>query len=234
MNRTGVAAPYLSGSSGSIASSFNGGRTPDLVGQLAVKQGWGEAGLNAAIHSASYYNVSPLTDTGSKTKTGYGLGAYAKINLPSLAAGDYIGFQANYDQNAMAFSGLTRSSQRFGVNSAAADYAFDNYGNHNQKAWNVIADLSHNWSPTVSTTIGGSYGQNRFSNVDSMITTSWAPNFDAYAFGQVTKWTPVKGIEFGLDTTYIRYSDKLTAGFSPAAATKSDDFQVDFRIIRSF
>ena len=62
---------------------------------------------------------------------------------------------------------------------------------------------------------------------------SAAPNYSAYAIGQVTKWTPVKGLEFGVDTTYIRYSDKASTGFT-ATENKSSDFQVDFRVIRSF
>ena len=210
-NRTGTTA------------TFNGGRSPDFVGQLAVKQGWGEAGLNAAYHNASV-DVSST----AKNTTGYGLGAYTKINLPTLAAGDFIGFQVNYDQNAIAFSGMTRSSQRFGIGANNYDYV----DGHNQTAWNVIADLSHNWSPTVSTTVGGSYGEVRYANASTLGSTAW--NYNAYAIGQVTKWTPVKGLEFGIDTTYIRYSDKLDAAQSVSGDKKSDDFQVDFRIIRTF
>jgi Porin subfamily len=207
-------------------ATFNGGRSPDFVGQLAVKQGWGEAGLNAAYHNASV-DVSST----AKNTTGYGLGAYTKINLPTLAAGDFIGFQVNYDQNAIAFSGMARSSQRFGIGAKNYDYV----DGHDQTAWNVIANLSHNWSPTVSTTVGGSYGEVRYAN-NSTLAAGTAWNYNAYAIGQVTKWTPVKGLEFGVDTTYIRYSDKLNATQAAANTleTKSSDLRVDFRISRSF
>ena len=207
-----------------------------------MKQGWGEAGIDGALHNASVAlssvsgttSSSTTTYLSSSTKTGYGIGGYVKINLPTLAAGDFIGLQADYDQNAFKYSGLARSSQRFGAGATQADIAVDSTGAfHNQKGWNVIAELVHNWSPTVSTDIAGSYGENRFSNANSLSGFSAAPNYNAYGIGQVTKWTPVKGLEFGVDTTYIRYSDKATTGFT-TTDNKSSDFQVDFRVIRSF
>ena len=230
-NKTGF------GNRASVDEGYSHGNTaPDVVGQLAVKQGWGEAGVDAAYHNADVvHSYDPVV---SKSVDGYGLGAYAKINLPSLAAGDYIGLQANYDKNAIAFSGLTRSSQRFG------GFTADNYSNnfdtveqygtfHDQTGWNVIANFQHNWSPTVSTTIGGSYGENRYA--DNGADQVWGMNYNAYAIGQVTKWTPVKGLEFGIDTTYIRYEDKPSAYQNgETGSLKSSDFQVDFRVIRSF
>ena len=212
-----------------------GNRMPDVVGQLAVKQGWGEAGIDAAYHNAEAWG-----DTSSSTKiNGYGLGAYAKINLPTLAAGDFIGFQVNYDKNAIAFSGLTRSSQRFGgwdydgYYSNNYDHVIDENGvGHDQTGWNALVDFQHNWSPTVSTTIGGSYGQNRYSDNGSY--NDYSFDYNVYAIGQVTKWTPVKGLEFGIDTTYIRYEDKPCELQYQEINKKSSDFQVDFRVIRSF
>ena len=243
-SRQGIANNFSLGSTLSTGETgaFNGGRTPDVVANLSVKQGWGEAGIDAALHNASIAlsSVSGTTTTStttylsSSTKTGYGVGGYVKINLPTLAAGDYLGLQADYDQNAFKYSGLARSSQRFGVGATQADIAVDSTGAfHNQKAWNILAQLVHNWSPTVSTAVSGSYGQNTFSNANVLSGFSAAPNYSAYAIGQVTKWTPVKGLEFGVDTTYIRYSDKASTGFT-ATENKSSDFQVDFRVIRSF
>ena len=243
-NRQGVANNFaLSGTSSSgETGALNGGRAPDVVANLAVKQGWGEAGIDGALHNASVAlssvsgttSSSTTTYLSSSTKTGYGIGGYVKINLPTLAAGDFIGLQADYDQNAFKYSGLARSSQRFGAGATQADIAVDSTGAfHNQKGWNVIAELVHNWSPTVSTDIAGSYGENRFSNANSLSGFSAAPNYNAYGIGQVTKWTPVKGLEFGVDTTYIRYSDKATTGFT-TTDNKSSDFQVDFRVIRTF
>ena len=110
----------------------------------------------------------------------------------------------------------------------------EQYGTfHDQTGWNVIANFQHNWSPTVSTTIGGSYGENRYA--DNGADQVWGMNYNAYAIGQVTKWTPVKGLEFGIDTTYIRYEDKPSAYQNgETGSLKSSDFQVDFRVIRSF
>jgi Porin subfamily len=223
-NRTAVAYDY----------SFNGGRMPDVVGQLAVKQGWGEAGIDAAYHNAEVFGS---IDSATKTVDGYGLGAFAKINLPSLGAGDYIGLQANYEENAFKFSGLGRTSQRFGIG-AEVSSNYDYVEGHNQTGWNLIANLSHNWSPTVSTTVGGSYGQLRYADAETIGNNVPVFGYDAYAIGQVTKWTPVKGLEFGIDTTYIRFDNKLNAAQAETNtgeySTKSSDFQVDFRIIRSF
>ena len=216
--------------------TVNGGRAPDVVGQLKVKQGWGEAGVTGGYHNANYSTVG----TGTSTATGYGANAYAKINLPMLAAGDFFGVEAAFEQNALNFAGFNRSGQRFG---AYNDLAFTNpqtdfVVGHRQSGFNVLADLKHNWTPTVSTEVSGSYGQVRYANSATLANGPGAAfNYNVYAIGQVTKFVPVKGLEFGIDTTYIRYADKFGAAqtvLMNSSSSKSSDFQVDFRVIRSF
>ena len=233
-NRAGTSSTAAIGT-GTADASVNGGRAPDVLGKLAIKQGWGEAALEGGYHNANYSLASGSTT--SSTSTGYVVGGYAKINLPMLAAGDFIGVQALFEQNALAMGGLTRNSQRFGLlNENGSTNAYDYVVGHRQTGFTALADLKHNWTPSVSTEVSGGYAQVRYAN-NGTLTTLSAVNYNAYAIGQVTKFVPVKGLEFGVDTTYIRYSDKLNAAQTTAltsGTTKSNDFRVDFRVIRSF
>eukprot|EP01037_Dinobryon_pediforme_P008139 gene8139-8223_t len=192
------------GSNGTPVEGYtvNGGRAPDVVGQLKVKQGWGEAGVTGGYHNANYSTV-----------------------------------EAAFEQNALNFAGFNRSGQRFG---AYNDLAFTNpqtdfVVGHRQSGFNVLADLKHNWTPTVSTEVSGSYGQVRYANSATLANGPGAAfNYNVYAIGQVTKFVPVKGLEFGIDTTYIRYADKFGAAqtvLMNSSSSKSSDFQVDFRVI---
>eukprot|EP01037_Dinobryon_pediforme_P002568 gene2568-2607_t len=162
----------------------NGGRAPDVVAQLKVKQGWGEAGLTGGFHN-----------------------------------------------NALNFGGFNRSSQRFGAYNdlSLSNPQIDYVLGHRQSGFNVIADLKHNWTPNVSTEVSGSYGQVRYANSATLANAPGAAfGYNVYAIGQVTKFVPVKGLEFGIDTTYIRYQDKFGAAQTVlinSSNRKSSDFQ---------
>ncbi len=116
---TAIAGPNL---------TYGGQRWPDIVGQLHVKQGWGEAQLSGVLHNVNVANqvyagangvVPDLGGTGGcgvgafvtncnyqKTQTGWGIDAGVKINLPSFGVGDDFLVTGSYTQNAVLYSGL--------------------------------------------------------------------------------------------------------------------------------
>jgi len=216
-------------------SSVNGTRMPDVVAALRVKQGWGEASLIAGLHQTNYNDdvQAANTYTGvNKSKTGYGLMGYVSVNLPMLAAGDSISFQGVYEKGAQRFLGGYNSPYN-GVQNSGGDIV----DGAALTGWSVLGDFKHNWTPTVSTEIEGSYTRVKIPAVSALATNTTVFGYSMWGVGQVTKWTPVKGLEFGIDTAYYSYNYKLQgaqAAFVAPASTKNNDFRVQFRAIRSF
>ena len=113
---------------------FNGQRVPDIVGNLAVSQGWGSAQVSGVLHQVnvtagcdSYLIVSTTNGCGSvfpgntifnvpygqptENKWGWGVDAGVSFNLPTVwpgfwAAGDTFLVTGSYTQNAVWFSGI--------------------------------------------------------------------------------------------------------------------------------
>jgi Porin subfamily len=113
--------------------TFGGQRWPDFVGNLHVKQGWGEAQVSGVVHDVNvtangggvnFYNdalgdnfpfscglTGALPCNGRKTQTGWGVDAGVKFNLQGWwggwwGAGDNILFTGSYTQSAFWYSGL--------------------------------------------------------------------------------------------------------------------------------
>src|SRR4029077_2622160 len=110
------AAPFLS--PGGI-SYTNRESIPDIVGALHVGQAWGEAQLSGAYHRISTvgatvvnltpnntgtgFVVNPLVPTvpggfGTVTGNGWAVQGGVKVNLPMIAAGDYVYLEAAYSR----------------------------------------------------------------------------------------------------------------------------------------
>ncbi len=108
--------------------TYGGQRWPDIVAQLHVKQGWGEAQVSGVIHDvrvadqayAGAAGVLPADGgTGGcgvgaymtncnfqKTQTGWGVDAGVKINLPSFGQDDNFLVTGSYTQSAFWYSGI--------------------------------------------------------------------------------------------------------------------------------
>jgi hypothetical protein len=125
----GYANGSILGSPGQIV--FAGQRVPDIVGNLHVTEGWGEAQISGVLHQvdvrdaslgdyfgngfygdnecgvAFYGPNSILTPcNASENKFGWGIDAGVKLLLPSFGAGDFFVLTGSYTQNAVWYSGL--------------------------------------------------------------------------------------------------------------------------------
>jgi len=215
-------------------ASLNGTRIPDIIGALNVKQGWGAASLIGGFHQTTYNVVAPA---GNKSAAGFGVMGFVSINLPMLAAGDSISFQGAWERNALRFAGLGASSA-FGSGNGFSNAPSDIYVTAAgslaaQTGYSFVADLKHNWTPVVSTEIEGSYG--KVSYAGSAALTSLVTNgYSEWRIGQVTKWTPVKNLEIGLDTAYARYTNKWNATAGAANAKSNSDMRVQLRLHAGF
>ncbi len=110
---------------------FAGQRVPDIVANLHVTEGWGEAQISGVLHqvdvrdaslgsygSGSFYgddtcgllyygpNTTSTPCNASENKFGWGIDAGVKLLLPSFGAGDFFLLTGSYTQNATWYSGL--------------------------------------------------------------------------------------------------------------------------------
>jgi len=222
-----------------FAGSANGVRAPDVILALRAKQGWGEVSLIGGFHQTNYNTggLFSFLPASNKSYSGYGIMGYVSINLPMLAAGDTISFQAAYAKGASRFFGGLGGSYN-GFQNTSGDIISVISFSGATTGYSLLGDFKHNWTPTVSTEIEGSYTNTKIPNLFAIGIQSLTYGYSQFAIGQVTKWTPVKGLEFGIDTAYYGTGYKV-AGTQPVFAgagnnSQENDFRVQFRAIRSF
>ena len=226
-------------------TSLNGTRVPDIIGALRVKQGWGEASLIGGYHQTTF-NENATVGGANHTATGYGVMGYVSINLPMLAAGDSIAFQGAWERNALRFAGLGASSvngwQNTNVDVSYGKDAAGNLGVRGQTGYSLLAYFKHNWTPSVSSEIEGSYGVVRYSNNGLATANLGTNNYSEWRIGHLLAWHPVKNMEIGIDTAYQHYHNTPNAGQVPGvpaallagAKINENDFRVQLRLKASF
>ncbi len=215
-NGAGAFAPVF-GLQGGIA-------VPHIVGALQVDQAWGSAKLAGVLT-----NVRPAFLTGPGTPFGLGLGAAngtasvgstkygfavqgaLKINLPMIAAGDNLVITGVYGQGATSYVfsnqfGASVSNQSVGgvavnVGDATADAQTGVV--RLSKAWAIAAGFQHFWTPTVSSTIFGSYAQYDQGGPNPINSRDYTRDAKFWSVGVNTIWTPVRGLAFAVETAYV-------------------------------
>jgi hypothetical protein len=172
-------------------TTYGGQKWPDIVGQLHVKQGWGEAQLSGVIHNV---NVQATGLTGAaaldgcgiaaialvncnsqETKTGWAIDAGVKINLPSFGQDDNFLITGAYGQSAVWYTGMGPGEMMWGeggqVNGNGqpmylADAFFNSLTNQwsTPRSWSVTGLLEHHFTPQFYIDLEGSVGQIKWSN----------------------------------------------------------------------
>ena len=213
--------------------AYNGTRIPDVIGALRLKQGWGEASL-----IGGYHQTTESLGATNYTKAGYGIMGYVSMNLPMLAAGDSIAFQAAWERNALKFAGLGGASVN-GWQNNTVDVYYN--GTVNQTGYSLLGYFKHNWTPSVSSEIEASYGNVRYAN-NAALASLTTNGYSEWRIGHLLAWHPVKNMEIGLDTAYQHYHNVWTGAqtasglFIPANGIKTNenDFRVQLRLKASF
>ncbi len=169
--------------------TYGGLRWPDIVGQLHVKQGWGEAQVSGVVHEVNVANtlyngaagiggcgvpgVVAVDCDNKEQKTGWGVDAGVSFNIPQIGAGDTFLVTGSYTQSAFWYSGLPDGmwGENGQVNGNGQPfYAADAYFNPltNQwsapTAWSVSALLEHHFTPQFYVDLEGSVGGIKWSN----------------------------------------------------------------------
>ncbi len=235
-----------------VSTAVLAGQTiPDVVGNINITQGWGSAQLSGALIQRS--TTGPIGSTGFGAGTnlsnddqyGFAIQGGVKLNLPMLAAGDYLWLQAAYAEGGLSYlgyggagSGTTwGSTSRAGrISVANSDVVLDSLGKaHLTKGYALTAGLLHYWTPTIRQGIYGSYSKLDYSAAVSTLDPS------EIRVGSNLIWSPVAGLDIGVEVLYARVETRrsVTAYTLDQAIVgrqiKSDDtFQGRLRIQRDF
>jgi Porin subfamily len=213
---------------GTTAGTAIGGQTlPDLVGSLNLAQGWGSFQLSGAVVQRNAFAV------GVSDKTGYAIQAAVKINLPMLAAGDFLWLQAAYAEGAISYLGYGGAGQgtAWSARSRAGRLIVLNNdsnivtvgGTTSQKltkGYAITAGLLHYWTPQIRQGIYGSY-----SKLDYATSVS---NLDPREIrvGSNLIWSPVAGLDIGVEVLYAKVEVRNFVPANGVVGTrliKSDD-----------
>jgi hypothetical protein len=235
-----------------VSTATLGGQTiPDVVGNINITQGWGSAQLSGALLQRN--TTGPIGTTGIGTGSnlsnddqyGFAVQGGVKINLPMLAAGDYLWLQAAYAEGGLSYLGYGGASQQstWGASSRAgrlnvnnSDVALDSLGKaHLTKGYALTAGLLHYWTPTIRQGVYGSYSKLDYSAAVSTLDPR------EIRVGTNLIWSPVAGLDIGVEVLYARVeTSKRVAAFTADQAItgrtiKADDtFQGRLRIQRDF
>jgi hypothetical protein len=276
-------SPFLTNGAGFITGNGLqiGNRMPTVVASLRVDQAWGSAELSGMVNEIGMIgniqltNPANLAGTGviatPSTRYGFAINGGLKINLPMLAAGSNLTLNGVYSQgnlSSVLSNGAGNSFQGLNIGGLAVitpDATLNGFsGNLNlTRAWSVTAGLQHFWTPTLSSTLFGSYAS---INVPSTPTAAndTLRDFTLWTLGLNTIWQPVRGLNIALEGGYQRMSvqgsmvdvnkntlqgqngaNTLGGGCNPGANNsvvpafcrlKSSDgaFQARFRVTRDF
>jgi len=144
----------------------------DFVANIRVDQAWGSAQISGALHDAraAYYSagVTPgvLEVNGHPSdKWGWAVSAGLRLNAPMIGPGDYFQGQVVYSKGAIKYASQTPSGstmQRWSGQDVGfgfwEDGVFETGSNVElTKAWSLFASYEHFWTPSLRTSVYGSY-----------------------------------------------------------------------------
>jgi fermentation-respiration switch protein FrsA (DUF1100 family) len=257
---------YAFNNAGSLNVLSPANSAPDGVVSFDMAQSWGTLKAAGVVHqvylpkyvSGAAFNGT-MTSTGQSGKTGYALMTGIKINLPMIAAGDYISGYAAYGVGAMgrvlgntatdtansAIAGAgAGGNASFGLGNAGWG-GYDVVMNYVNGVYNLSKSMSfggefrHFFAPTVSAYIGGSFGSVNYGvGKQSASTSPLAPhnaNMWGTALGVV--WSPVSGLEINPEVAYRKSNITSDTGVTNGnkVGVKSDDQWIGrLRVARSF
>jgi hypothetical protein len=242
----GASGGGTQGTEGSLV--FGGQRWPDIVGVLHVKQGWGEAQVSGVIHDVNvrdtlFYNTATCGTTGTaicnggETKTGWGVDAGVKFNLPQIGAGDNLVLTGAWSQSAVWYGGMGAGEMMWGeggqVNGNGQPmYLADAYFNPltNQwstpTAWSFVVTFEHHFTPQFYINPEGAVGQIRWNNMGGgcyvygfgcgvlqALQGPLSPSATSWIVGADIGWNPVTNLNFDLDLMYQDTNQTKPSGF---------------------
>jgi hypothetical protein len=228
----------------------------DIVGNIRIDQAWGSAQVSAAIHdaSASYYGSTPagaastLVETNGQPgdKWGWAVSGGLRLNAPMIGPGDYFQGSFTYTEGALGYASITPASMLVSNGASVGSLTMNDGGFTGTSttagiyelttAFSVFASYEHFWTPSLRTSIYGSWIDISRSdalnnamcasglyNAANAATRAAGCDLDASAWniGSRSQWDIIKGLYVGLDVVYHKLNSQTfnAAGTATLAAS---------------
>jgi len=188
--------------------TYAGQRMPDVVAQLAYSGTWGSAMIAGAAHQIRSVALTDAAGVGFIPDTEYGFAVTAQvgINLPMLAAGDALWIAATYADGALGYLGFDPSVQAGSTSRAVVDAYYDVDGEIDTgRGWSIAGGLRHYWTPEIRQSVFGSYAR-----VEYGAGVAEAFDFNEWRAGTNVIWSPVSGLDIGVEVLYSNLDPRGT------------------------
>ncbi|GGK40913.1 porin [Salinarimonas ramus] len=216
---------------------YGGQQLPNLVGAFGVAQAWGGAQVMAALQQ-----VRHNADVSVDDEVGFAIGAGVDILLPALGARDRLWLQATYADGAINYVDAPTSFSDFSV--ATHDAYLNAAGTSLSTAdgWAVVAAFRHTWTPTITQTIQGAYGEinnptaGYVMPANTVLASGSPVDYSWYQLGTRIDWTPVSRFTISADVAYtaIETDYAVRNPLTGIADDNSDRWSGRLRIQRDF
>jgi hypothetical protein len=214
---------------------------PAFTANIRVDQAWGSAQLMAAVQELRSTEAGPAIST-----YGYAVGGGFTWNNPS-APGSQFGIQASWSKGASGYvqtgsvtnthnilDGSTPASGAFGT---ITDGVIVGASIDKTTVWGVNAGYQHRFSPQWAATLHGGYTSVGYSSaVEAQEGAGFTLDYDVWSLGTRLLWTPVAGLNFGLDILYHNFESQSIGGVFGGGITAKDNdvWAAMFRVQRDF
>jgi len=215
-------------------NGYNGGNaTPDPVIQLRLDQSWGSLQLSGAMHEVRPAATAAIAAAGASgavpagsfagTEWGYAGQLSTKINLPMIAAGDYLMLSGSYSKGAIDYTNPITGAGDWAVANTDAIGVVDANGRLSLKlntAMGLAAAFHHQFTPTVFGRLYGAYtkldvpSQVRSANVAGVTPATAFNSATGMNAGFQIGWNPVRNLTLitQIDYTKLDPTGRSTAG----------------------
>jgi hypothetical protein len=180
---------------------------PDLVANLKYAGTWGSAQLGGALHQL---RSDTLFGTEYPDSTlGWAVTAQGSVNLPMLAEGDALWIAATYADGALGYLGFDPDVGVGNASSTVVDAYIGADGDIDTgRGWSIAGGLNHYWTPTIRQNIFGSYARVEYSaNAPAL-----ASDFNEWRAGSNVIWSPVSGLDIGVEVLYSNLDPRGIVG----------------------
>jgi hypothetical protein len=165
------------GGGGAVASADLAGTSTlqDIVANLRVDQAWGSAQIMGAVRpmTGSYFGAGNQLGTVVEwnghpgNDIGWAVGAGLRLNAPMIGPGDYFQAAVHYTEGAIRYAANSQTSAVLAQGQNVANVIHNDGGFTGTQtapgvferttAWSVFASFEHFWTPSLRTSIYGSY-----------------------------------------------------------------------------
>jgi hypothetical protein len=180
---------------------------PDVVANLKYAGTWGSAQLGGAVHQ-----LRSDTLFGTEypdTTLGWAVTAQGSVNLPMLAEGDALWLAATYADGALGYLGFDPDVGVGRASSTVVDAYIGADGDIDTgRGWSIAGGINHYWTPTIRQNVFGSYARVEYSaNAPAL-----ANDFNEWRAGSNLIWSPVSGLDIGVEVLYSNLDPRGIVG----------------------